>query len=138
MCLNQVNKVYDGKSKKIVYRWKTFTDMMSDGRLQFPYYTKEEYKVGIWDIKRGVWLKAIPEKVFVGRSYPSYEAGFHCYQTKKEATRRCTKIERVVKVKVKGLLAKGIQTRCRVEVYMEMMVPKSLKGDNNGLRVSKG
>ncbi len=128
MCLDQVKRVYDGKSEEIVHRWKVFNCLFNSSRLQFLFYGMDQYMTDEWDIKRGIWLRArsVIETTFDDHKEnpKSYMTGFHCYQMK-SAYHPVPENEKVVEVKVRGLLAEGIEYDRRVEVYKEMMVPES-------------
>ncbi len=128
MCLDRLEKFPIRQTKKgEAWAWKIFS---TDGhRLSFPYY-------GTGLIPKGGWLKeetynhapSNRRHLLTGR-YPErgYPYGFHCYLKEADARAECRSWRRgrvVKKVRVRNIVATGIQDNARVLVAKEMYVPK--------------
>ena len=118
MCLDSITETIKKPSMKVVELYKGFRTNW-DGILEFPcqYYKNRRAE----DAKRGVWLKAKKEKVYIGENF--YMSGFHCNATKRGASWWGNT---VLKIKAKGIRYVGRQ-RGKVFVADYIFIPKEKK-----------
>lgn len=126
MCLRFVDEKHDPpiRTKKWVKRWKYVIVDDSEypkGKIRFP------CMFGYKDVDDDI---IIPGKIMsaihkeVGFWPDLYQSGFHVYRTKRDA--KCGAFgSPVVPVYVRGLMVKGRQAGCDVQVYDQMILHKS-------------
>lgn len=127
MCLDTVTKRYKRPQTKTVTGYKMFD--MEFGQLLLPYYAQDGYR----GVATDTWLKSTEESIrFHWRSTNSdpdayYPSGFHVFRSKQDAERRADGLRKVMKVRVRGVVALGTECRKDVIVAREMYVPKPRK-----------
>ncbi len=132
MCLDEVTKTFTGHYDQEVFEvWKVFNLNPEDGSLKFEFFNLHGMEIGqrFWierDVTKGEWLQSTPATVKPNWEPDlRYTAGFHCFDSEVEALGWCSSTQILVKVKARGLLARGFQQRRRVSVFKEMFVPES-------------
>jgi len=118
MCLDFVSNRYAGRDRKEIEAWKVIRPEKG-GKFSFPCY-------GPFRSKRNTWLTAevVDVENITGQHY---NCGFHCFETKEGAQNWANNRHNVeiVKVKVKGILARGRQRNHSCIVARHILVPKS-------------
>lgn len=111
MCLSKVRKVYNPPLQKEFTAYKVFDlTALNDSGIK-PLFN-------IFKFKFNQWQQAIDCKGDNG-----YPIGFHCYATKKVLSHKNLSGRVVLKVKIRGILARGLQDNCSVIVAKEMFIP---------------
>lgn len=124
MCLYKVNERLAGRGTKIYTGWKLFVkpDCISDIKYNFRYYLHE----GKTDVPVNKWLKASERPIgsIMGRG-PTYDSGFHIFKYPYPAQYTAKVWDNLVAVKVKfrGVVARGREAENEVIVAKEMYVP---------------
>ena len=115
MCLNRITTKAENPSLEEKTVYKIF--QLIEGKLFFQ-FRKAQNDL----IKINEWITAIEETVSCDMSDDTYETGFHCYLSKKDAYARQGHHEVVRKVHVRGITYYGTQhgdeTPCLVAKYM--------------------
>ncbi len=131
MCLDSLITGNDPPIMKETIAWKVF--QKDEGDLHFMYYTLDgQFCTGVdyRRVRRKRWLTAIPRvEHFDSQPQDTYQTGFHCYQTRKDA-RKIKKAQEdsrqhlvVVKVRARGLTTIGYQNLLKVSVFSQILVP---------------
>jgi hypothetical protein len=116
MCLSHVEEI-PKQIKKRKIGWKMFYGFNSEDLR--PYlYPPNGNKLSIFGYKIGKWYTSTKE---ILGFYPTYESGFHIYQTKKEAISRHNSWN-VHKVEYDDVVAYGKQDGQRVIVARKMRI----------------
>lgn len=123
MCLDTVSK----RTKHYKVGWKIFKkDYGQKGRLWgWMIGPPSKYRNGY---KKGVWLKDVIKGIILTSNLDEYPKGFHFYEKRKDAQYDCSGYPNVIcKVKVRNVVASGLQTGCRVGVAKEMLILEERK-----------
>jgi len=115
MCLDRVDSKWKGLSRKVETGYKVFVLSPPTNQLEFIVFSHHGYK----KVPLGKWLTSRLD--FVDSLDTRYCAGFHIYKNKPDAN---FSSERIIKVKYKGVLAKGFQVGREVIVAHHMWVPR--------------
>jgi len=126
MCLDVLTKRYKKPSTKEVVGYKMFE--YAGDKIHFPYYGLHGRK----EVPRGRWLESSYEKIRFDWVGPAsdvncYPSGFHVFAKKSDAIARACSYRKVVKVRLRGIVAKGKENGRGVIVAREMFVPKLRK-----------
>ena len=114
MCLSTVTEVVKKPTNKEVWAWKVFVRLRNPRRLDF------SWRFG--EVVQDAWMKAAGQ----WNDEPYYRLGFHCFTTRAGALRyRDVKDGEVtVRVRVRRVVAYGIQNHDDAIVAREMFIPR--------------
>jgi len=140
MCLYTVNQRLAGRGEKIYTGWKVFAksyhDTESSSQYSFRYFTHEGRTV----VPVNKWLKSSERTVrsALGTG-PSYDSGFHIYvypYTAQHQAKFWNRLE-AVRVKFRGVVARGREGDTQVVVAREMYVPYRKPGRSQNVNKAK-
>ena len=117
MCLDRVDSKWKGLSRKVETGYKIFATFSATNQLRFIIFSHNGHK----KVETDKWLTS--GLGIVDGYNERYNAGFHIYKNK-PTTIYIGHPEKIVKVKYKGVLAKGLQVGCEVIVAHHMWVPR--------------
>ncbi len=119
MCLDHAVSRWKGLSRKVETGYKIFALFPSTNQLKFMVFSHKGYK----RVETGKWLTSGGD-LATDNYGKRYYAGFHIYKNKPDIGILAIYPERIVKVKYKGVLAKGLQVDHEVIVAHHMWVPR--------------
>jgi len=119
MCLDRVDFKWKGLSRKVETGYKIFAFLPPTNQLKFIVFSHKGYK----RVETGKWLTSGGD-LATDIHGKRYCAGFHIFKNNPGAGILHPYPEKIVKVKYKGVLAKGIQMGREVVVAHHMWVPR--------------
>lgn len=123
MCLAHVDSKWKGLSRKVETGYKIFVYFPPTNQLKFTVFSHN----GQINVETNKWLTS--GLSLVGDCNKKYRAGFHIYKNMPTIppTAINYRSNKIVKVKYKGVLAKGRQVDQEVIVAHRMWVPRQKK-----------
>lgn len=118
MCLALINKRFKPNNKMVRYAYKSVR--RTDGEFFFPcnrHKGDSRIPLGKWIKAVCPWLEIEPTDDDEGEKY---RGGFHCYMSKRPSFHYGN---RILRVKLRGIICTGKQDDQRVIVAKEMFVP---------------
>jgi len=135
MCLDHVTWIYKNKFRhedKVQEGYKVFevrtryVEMEKTGERELIFQFGFQNKSRAAPISR--WLKSELDRPNLNKG--DYEIGFHLFRTKKEATKFLNAVNQyfrtvIIKIKYKGIKAKGYQHGAEIIVADKILIPKA-------------